>query len=94
MIHEQPGGRVWSKAEGCLGPGVGVTDVTPLLQGELEIALSATVRILLTFLSPSLSLFPLLLSFPLSSAFLSLIRFREADNAQCLLSPWGPPSRA
>lgn len=69
-------------------------DVTPLLQGELEIALSATVRILLTFLSPSLSLFPLLLSFPLSSAFLSLIRFREADNAQCLLSPWGPPSRA
>lgn len=33
-------------------------DVTPLLQGELEIALSATVRILLTFLSPSLSLFP------------------------------------
>lgn len=58
MIHEQPEGRVWSRAEGCLGPGVGVTDVTPLLQGELEIALSATVLILLTFLSPSLSLFP------------------------------------
>lgn len=57
MIHEQPGGRVLSRAERCLGPGVEVTDVTPLSQGELKKALLMTVSIFLTFLSPSLSPF-------------------------------------